>query len=376
MPGYNFAEILFVLFLAAAGLQLFWYLFVFPAMLVPARRILNTTATPVSVIVCARNEEENLRAHLPVLLQQDYPDYEVIIVDDSSDDGTELLLKQMQQKYKHLRCTRLNDDKKFKHGKKLALTVGIKAASNQLLLLTDADCCPVSDQWVRSFAQRYTQGKEIVLGYGGYERKPGLLDKIVRLDTLSVAANYLSAARIGLPYMGVGRNLSYKKELFFKNKGFASHYKMLSGDDDLFISEVAKKANCTVLVSKDSFTRSKQVDTLRDWRYQKRRHLSTSKEYRFFTKLFLAAEPVSRIAYFLLGISLFFAPLTQTMLLTAAYAAGGRQILQLAVTKLNMAKLGERNLLLYSPLFDIAQPAIYAVFFVNNYFAKGRKKWK
>ncbi len=372
----NITEIVLYVFFAAVAVQAAIYLFVYPSLLVPPKKIDNTVELPVSIIICARNEEKNLRKHLPSILNQDYPHFEVIIVDDCSDDGTVLFLKQMEAKFPRLRTTRLNPDNKFRHGKKLALTVGIKAAKHELLLMTDADCKPDSLNWLRSFVQKFSNGKSIVLGYGGYVHKKGLLDKLVRYDTMSVAITYLSAARWGMPYMGVGRNMAYSKELFFNNKGFASHYGFISGDDDLFINEVATRANTTVNLDKGSATRSVQVRSFIHWVYQKKRHLSSSQKYRSATKTYLSVEPISRLLYYVVGLAsiiLFFDTYYLDYILIAIAV---RQILQLLVFKLSMHRLGERNLLLYSPVFDAIQPIIYLIFFSNNFIAGGPKKWK
>lgn len=376
MLEINISEIVIFIFFAAAAVQTILYLFVYPALLVPPKKIENTVEMPVSVIICARNEEKNLRKHLPLILAQDYPQFEVIVVDDCSDDGTEFLLKQMEAKHPNLRSTRLNPDNKFRHGKKLALTVGIKSAKYETLMLTDADCRPDSEGWLRSFVRKFSGGKTIVLGYGGYIHKDGLLDKLVRFDTIFVAINYLSAARWGMPYMGVGRNLAYSKELFFKNKGFATHYGFISGDDDLFVNEVATKANTTLNLDEGSITRSVQVRSFIHWVYQKKRHLSSSQKYRSATKLYLGIEPLSRLLYFMSGTAALAIFYKSDMLQLILIAIGVRQLVQLVVFKLSMRRLGERNLLLYSPIFDALQPIIYLIFFSNNLFAGGPKKWK
>lgn len=372
----NITEIALYAFGIATIIQIIWHLFIYPSIIIPPKKILNTVKNPVSVIICARNEGDNLKQYLPLILKQDYPDFEVIVVDDCSEDDTEFILKRLETEYKNLRSTKLYKDPKFNHGKKLALTVGIKSAKNDVLLLTDADCYPESDQWLKSFVKRFSHGKEIVLGYGGYIPKKGFLDKLIRFDTMNVAMNYLSAARIGLPYMGVGRNLAYKKDLFFNNKGFASHYGLLSGDDDLFINEVATRKNTTVLLDKGTGTRSVQSTCFRNWIYQKRRHLTTGKRYKFGTKLFLGFEPLSRVSFFIGGIICLLAFRETIYFNYILYAIGIRQLLQLITFKLAMVRLSERNLLVYSLLFDFLQPIIYTVFISNNFIARRRKKWK
>ncbi|MBK8806227.1 MAG: hypothetical protein IPO21_06140, partial [Bacteroidales bacterium] len=256
------------------------------------------------------------------------------------------------------RYTSLVEDAKFKHGKKLALTVGIKSAKYETLLLTDADCFPASNQWLSKMVSNFVDKKEVVLGYGAYSPQKGLLDKIIRYDTLFIAMNYFSFAHAGLAYMGVGRNLAYKKSTFWKNKGFDSHYFLKSGDDDLFVNEVANKKNVALELSKESFTYSEQKASFKDWYFQKKRHSVTSKLYKLKHKLLLGMEPLTRSLLILLFIVYFVNNFTMHRHILLA-ALLFRMALQLLTVKLSMNKLNERNLLLYSPIIDFLLPIFY-----------------
>ena len=179
----------------------------------------NTEA--VSVVICAKNEYSNLKKNLPQILNQDYPDFEVILVNDASDDYTHELLEDFERKYEKLKVITIKENLNFFSGKKFALSIGIKSAKNDLLLLTDADCYPNSPNWIRHMADPFSDPEtEIVLGYGPYEKKPGILNAIIRFDTLMVAVQYFSFALKQKAFMGVGRNLAYRKSLFYKNGGF------------------------------------------------------------------------------------------------------------------------------------------------------------
>ncbi|MFW6370156.1 MAG: glycosyltransferase [Bacteroidota bacterium] len=220
-------NVVFVVFCMATLVQLF-YIFRY-YLLIPgySSEFVMGKSHPVSVIICAKNEVKNLQNNLPAILEQKYKDFEVIVVDDGSEDNTLEVLHGFKQKYKHLKFTSIAENNRFTHGKKLAITVGIKAAKNEWLLFTDADCAPASEYWISGMQQAFTDEAEIVLGYGGYRREKGLLNLIIRFDTMVIAINYLSAALARMPYMGVGRNMAYRKQLFFKNKGFANHYHLL-----------------------------------------------------------------------------------------------------------------------------------------------------
>lgn len=370
-PLYLILVLLGITFL----IQIFFYLFYFSRILFyKNQKNRKIQKDPVSVIICARNEEKNLEENLPLILTQDYPDYEVIVVNDCSEDESEFVLERFQKKYKNLKITTIKRDDKFTHNKKLALTVGIKAAKNELLLLTDADCKPESKLWVEKMQSKFYGQKELVLGYGGYESKKQILNNLIRFDTLFIALQYLTYALAGKPYMGVGRNLAYKKSLFFKNKGFAKHHQLESGDDDLFVNQVAHKKNTAVEISPESITRSKPETKLSDWFKQKKRHTTTGILYRFGAKWRLFLEMSSRFLYYILIIlSLFLFP-GFYIYIAALFII--RAILQLTIFKVTMKRLNEKNLLLPSLLYDIILPWFSIAFVISNIFTTKYNQWR
>jgi poly-beta-1,6-N-acetyl-D-glucosamine synthase len=328
---------------------------------------------PVSIVICARNEAENLEAHLPVILEQDYPDYEVIIVDDCSHDDTEDVLKRFKHIYPHLKTTTIKEDEKFIHGKKLALTIGIKATKNEWILFTDADCMPENRQWISTMQSHFTEDTQIVLGYGGYKSRNGFLNKLIRFDTFFIALQYLGFAMCRKPYMGVGRNLAYRKSLFLKNKGFASHHHLPSGDDDLFVNEVAKGKTTDVEFFPDAHTRSNPKDSFSSWSIQKKRHLSTSKYYKLSHKYLLTVEPLSRVLFWFLVIAL-------CIVSPYWYASLGiffiRLIVQQVIFYSAMKRLNEKQLLPMSIIFDVILPFINLNLYIANSFTTKKNKWK
>ncbi|MDA3821521.1 MAG: glycosyltransferase, partial [Bacteroidales bacterium] len=266
-----FSGLMFFAFL----MQMIYYLVIFsrvPRYKTPKLRKKNIG---ISVVICARNEAENLKKNLPLFLRQDYPEYEIVVVNDCSTDNTGDVLMDLIADYPQLRYTTIQADRKFTHGKKLAVTVGIKAAKYDHLLFSDADCYPVSDKWINRMSRHFSKNTELVLGIGKYEQKKGLLNIIIRYETLFTALQYMAFAIKGSAFMGVGRNMAYKKELFYRHKGFASHFKLLSGDDDLFVNEATTKSNTQIELSKDSFTISEPPFSFGEWFKQKKRHLST-----------------------------------------------------------------------------------------------------
>ena len=263
----------------------------------------NRPQPGVSVIVCAKNEEKNLRDYLQALFTQDYPEYEVIVVNDGSVDDTRTFLEYWQKRYHNLRLTFVPLGAQVTSTKKLAITLGAKAAKYDYLLLTDADCRPESTHWISEmmsgFAANGKQQKaggqtDIVLGFGAYFTKPTLLNRMIQFDTLFNGLQYLGMAAAGRPYMGVGRNLAYRKDLFFAHGGFYGLLNNKAGDDDLFVNREATAGNTAVVCTPDSLTWSVPKTTLSDWFRQKRRHLSVAPKYKFSTQLRLAFEPFTR----------------------------------------------------------------------------------
>lgn len=249
----------------------------------------------VSVIVCAHNEYDNLQDYLSVLLEQDYPCYEVIVVDDCSEDGSDLLLERWSRQYGNLYHTFVPRGARVLSNKKLALTIGIKAAHHDYLLLTDADCRPESKFWIREMMQGFAnQQTEVVLGFSPYFEKSDLLNHLIGYDTLFNGLQYMGMARAGKPYMGVGRNLAYKRKTFFSVGGFKGLLGNRAGDDDLFVNRIANAANTVVVNNPNSIVWSVPKTTWREWFHQKRRHLSVSPQYRTQSKIQVTLEPLSR----------------------------------------------------------------------------------
>ncbi|QHL87476.1 glycosyltransferase [Nibribacter ruber] len=235
---------------------------------------------PLSILVCAHNEEENLRELLPLLLEQEYPQpWEIIIIDDRSWDDTSLLLKQYQQEYPRLRIVTAKETPSQMSPKKYGLFLGIKAAEHEHLLFTDADCRPVSNTWAQTMASGFLENKDIVLGYSPYIRIYGFLNQLVRFETFLTAMQYLSFAKRGQAYMGVGRNLAYTKSTFFRNKGFSAHIKSLGGDDDLFVQAAAKHSRVQIVIEEEAHTQSAPETRWRKWWRQKKRHMAAGKQY-------------------------------------------------------------------------------------------------
>jgi len=302
----DFTSILFLFFCLMVLIQL-WYVLLYPLRLaIHKKKQVSSDLPPVSVIVCARNEEDNLFKNLPSVLTQDYPKFEVIVVNDMSVDESKHIIRAYQEKYPQLRIIELEKNKHRKFGKKMPLTIGIKGAKYEHLVMIDADCYPAGNQWLKTIVRNYTEGKEIVIGIGPYETEKGFLNKLIRFDTTTIASTYLSFACAGKPYMAVGRNMSYTRKRFFEVDGFKSHYHIQSGDDDLFMRDAATKKNVAIEISPESFVFSHPKQSWAEWIKQKQRHFTTAPRYRLINKLLLGIFPASMIMMLLSSVILLF----------------------------------------------------------------------
>lgn len=332
----------------------------------------DTKKLPISVIIAARNEADNIQEFLDSILTQEYPNYEVIVINDCSYDNSSDVLKGFMVRYKHLKVVELEEDDKYKHGKKFALTLGIKAAAHEHLLFTDADCMPVSKNWITLMQAGFTEGKEIVIGHSPYLKEKGFLNAFSRFETFYTAFQYISFAMRKNPYMGVGRNMAYTKSLFFKGKGFAAHMHLLSGDDDLFIKQNATSNNVGVVIHPDSFVMSPAKHSWSSYFIQKLRHLGVGKEYKKSHKFSLSMISSSALFLYItialafifripLEISLGFL-VARTLLLGVFYYPA-------------MRKLGIKEMYPFYVIFDFLYFLIIPIWSVLALFTK-QKRWK
>ncbi|MGI9192026.1 MAG: glycosyltransferase [Chitinophagaceae bacterium] len=381
MPYIPVSHVLLICFWSFTLILLFYYLFFF--LRLALRRSRTETAPdaqqrqPISLIICAFNEEANLTKNLPLWLNQDYhrngqPAFEVLVINDNSEDDTFYLLNRLCEEYAHLRVVHLTQEAKHIPGKKFPLSIGIKSAYYEHCLLTDADCTPDSNQWLARMAAGFSSKKQIVLGYSPYKRHKGWLNKRIRFETIHTAMQYLSYAMAGLPYMGVGRNLAYTRSLFFNNKGFSSHNHIASGDDDLFINQVANAGNTTIRIHPETFMRSEPKTNAEYWYIQKARHLSTGKHYRFKHKFLLGLYAMSHFFFWACFIALLFFPTTYLFVLPVW---GGRFLLHLILFRACFRKLDGADLVPLIPVFDIYY-LFYNIRHLGTIFFKTPKHWK
>jgi len=372
MLPINWGEISFYLLIAVTTIQVFYYIFFFSRVaFFKQKEKKQTQEHPVSVIICARDEDDNLARNLPGVLVQKYSSSsEVVVINDNSVDDSKYILQELKKTFKSLHIVELTQEAKLISGKKYPLSIGIREAKYEMLLLTDADCVPSSEHWIQKMQDAYDEDIEIVLGYGGYHKKKGLLNKLIRFETFHTALQYLSYALAGMPYMGVGRNLSYKKGLFIRNKGFSFINHIPSGDDDLFINKVATKKNTAVVIDAGAITRSIPKKTWGAWLKQKSRHYTTAKFYKPKHKFLLGLYFSTQFIYY----PLLWASLLLYNWQLAVVIFGTRFLLQAFIFFKTMKKLDEKDLWPWFIFLDMWM-FFYYIIFAPALWKRPRKNW-
>lgn len=359
---------IFYFFIVVFVVQLSYYLGVFGRFSFAKPQKITAKNIPVSVIVCAKNEEENIKNFIPLLAEQNYPDFEIVLIDNASSDETLEIFEQLEKQYSNIRLVKVKNNEAFWGNKKYALTLGIKAAKKEYLLFTDADCYPTSKDWIAAMTSPFSKNRTIVLGYAGYEKiRRSFLNKIIRFETVLTAIQYFSWAKVGCPYMGVGRNLAYKKDEFFNVNGFIEHIQVRSGHDDLFINQAAHKDNITISYSPNSFTYSKPKKSYKEWFVQKRSHVATANYYKLLDKIQLSVFFASQLSFFLLLIPLLafhFQWIAVLAMLVTRYT------IVWIVVAFSAEKLKENDIKIWFPVLEIVLIFTQINIFIANLFSK------
>lgn len=323
---------------------------------------------PVSVIIAAKNEAENLALHLPYILTQEYPEFEVIIAVNNTTDTTIQVLEHLQQEYSHLKWIEINTVPEKFSPKKYALAQAIQRAKYEYLLFTDADCVPNSNTWIKIMMSSFANPKiEMVLGYSPYKRENTILNSFIQYETIFTAIQYLGLAQLGIPYMGVGRNIAYKKSLFQKYT-FNTHKHILSGDDDLFVNQTANKTNIAIQITEKAWVYSIPKKTWQSWYRQKSRHISTGKYYKIYHLIILGILS-------LLNFILPFLPFLYFLIQEKIYIFA----IPLVFVYFYTTVLFSRYCIRIRPIHFILLPFLYsvyqAVFSIKGIFSKKHKTW-
>lgn len=346
----NIANIVFIVFSITLLIQLIYFFYFFIRIRSKKKNEKNLNKKPISVIIAARNEEQNLMQFLPKIFEQNYPEFEIIVVNDRSWDESIDVLQAFAQKHENLHVVEISDKGVDGFKKKMAITLGIKAAKHDRLVFIDADCYPSSKNWLNELSQSFHAGKTIILGASPYLKEKGFVNKLIRFDAAAIAIQYLSFAKAGIPYMGVGRNLSYTQEIYDSVRGFKSHYHIPSGDDDLFVNEAATQKNTEVVFNEDALTFTIPKKSFHDWWYQKKRHLTTGKLYKIKHKLLIGGYPLSLLFMY---ITLIILLVIHNLWYIALSAMAFRILLQMFIFSRPLKIMGSKDLLIITPIMEI-----------------------
>ena len=364
-------QVIFTVFVIVFFIQLGYYFGIFSFFIFDSKKPLDVSEEiPVSIIIAAKNEASNLTENLAFLAIQEYKNFEIILVNDHSKDATLSVMQRFKETHPKLIIKIIDLKNNSKGNKKNALSKAIAQASHPNLLFTDADCKPKSKYWITLMAAHF-QSKEIVLGYGAYQKiKNSWLNKIIRFETLITAIQYFSYAKIGIPYMGVGRNLAYKKKLFIDNNGFETHKNILSGDDDLFINSVATKENTAICYDKKAHTISKVNTDFKKWLQQKKRHITTAGSYQFKHQLLLGLYYVSNVLFWVLSFVLLV--VSPNVILVFLFLL--KLVIQYFYFYKASKKLDEKDLIIFTPILELFLIGIQMYLFISNILIKP-KTW-
>ena len=371
----NFSFFLFIFFCANVFIHIVFILFFFLRLLFfkikhPKTEIISQLP-PISIIIAARNESDNLFNNLPFILEQDYPEFEVIVVNHQSIDESYHILNAYKMKYPNLKVVEIERSKHIRIGKKLPITLGVKSAKYEHLLLTDADCKPNTSKWILQMATSFVYQKDLILGFSPYSSQQTFLNKIIRFDTAFIALNYFSFALSRIPYMGVGRNLAYTKTLFKSVNGFKSHYAISSGDDDLFVQEVANTADIGIVIHEDAHVITEPKSTFSDWVLQKTRHFTTTTKYSVIKKMLLGIYPTTLILVLISFVYLIF-DLDYSIIILAILVF--LILLKWLVLGLCFKKLRQNELIKWIPILDLVYTFLMPLIFYTSDFKSD--KWK
>ncbi|WP_026777388.1 glycosyltransferase [Polaribacter sp. Hel_I_88] len=358
--------VVFYVFVAFTGIQILYYLIFSSFLFKQKKKANNTEKVPVSLIVFAKNSATNLQQNLPNYLAQDYPEFEIVLIDNASSDDTEDVIESFVAKHKNIKVVSVENNEAFWNNKKYALTLGIKAAKYDHLLFSNINSSPINEHWVTEMSKKFTLKKTIILGYEKYKKENSIKNLFIRFHRLLKAIQCFAFAKQGSPFMAFGNNLAYKKTEFFKVNGFIKHIKIKFAEDDLFIKDAATKENISYAISKNSFVETDAPKSFNDW-FQEQRLLSSIEEhFKFKNQFFLNLFFISKLLFYVLGAILFFLYPWQIILGIVL----GYFLVQYIIIGLSAKKLQEPQIIFFLPLLEISLLLIQISIFIANLISK------
>lgn len=362
--------ILLMAFLAVLVIQLayHWFFFSRLAFFRPAAQ--SPEKPPVSVIIVVHNQYQLIRQNLPELLGQDYPDFEVLVVDDTSDDGSDEVLEKLAETFSNLRVVKLTQSLNWFKGRKFPLSLGIKSASHEFLLLTDIRFRPEGKNWISQMVAAYTFDTAIALGYATFNTT-SKINKWLRFMAFYDGMFYLSMALSGMPFKGIGPNLSYRKSLFYRHKGFSSHYVINAGDDELFVNKAATRKNTEIRISAGSQVKCSKPMTFIQWLENEKTRLAIRRFFKPGHRMMISLFSATTLLFYALFAALLIVHVQLPVVIGIFLI---RLLSQLVIFGLIQKKLSEKKLLWVTPIFDLALSLIDLAIWLRLLFTK-KSKW-
>ena len=334
-------------------------------------------ADPISIVVVIKDETDYIDNTLPLLLSQEYDnDYEVVVVNDTPDlEQTIDSLKELEERYDNLYVTTIKKDRSFKHTHKLALTIGIKAAKFDNILITEPKSAPISNEWLNYMAYGFTNKKSLVTGYPCISHTPGFTNRFAR--TVNIVSSLLSLSRAlgGKPYKLSGCNMGYNAELFFNSKGFNRYLRLNSGENDLFIQQIRKSADTNVILNPKAVT---VINTegwnFRNWYNCRKFETYTFRYYPASVKFYIRTETYGKLFFWLSTLTLL---ILQTPIFWIAAAA--LILIKIVTIVLTLKKLssrtGEKIPYITYLLYDIFAPFDQLILSLSRNISPSKDLW-
>ncbi|MBC9796096.1 glycosyltransferase [Sinomicrobium weinanense] len=363
--------ILLSLFIGSIGILVIYYV-LFGKLAFARTSAPPENLAPVSVIVRTKNNAELLRQTITSILAQDYPVFQLVLINDASSDHTLDVIEEFAGRYSNIKTVNVISNEAFWGKKKYALTLGIKAAKYNLLVFIEDNYIPVSDHWLREMSRNFRGKKTLVLGYSAVKRvKNVFFNALIRYDNWLRAVKYLSFAHAGLPYSGLGKNLAYHKSAFYEVNGFIGHMDMKNGEDELFVNEVSTAKNTTISLSKYARTRSVTTPSYREWIQQKREGFYVFRNFKLGQRVLLNLFYIAQLLFWLLPLPLIFLarnPVTVLALFLFKW------VVQFVVMAKLARKLGEKGFIWLLPLHEFALISVQFYIFITSF--RKSTRWK
>ncbi|MDR1951314.1 MAG: glycosyltransferase [Bacteroidales bacterium] len=339
---------------------------------------------PISVVIATRNEHDQVRHNLPFFLDQNYANFEVVVVIDDSDKDLVYIMNEFEKQYSNLKVVSFEWARNFFVSRKFAESVGIKSATHERILLSNITTRPASPDWIAQMSRTLSGNKKIVIGYHTLASKTSLAHAFIRFDTFFYTLRYLRATISGHPFTADSKNLAFDRSLFYDTKGVARFYNVNTGDEDMFVNKAATEVNTTIEIHPNAFVKGQQLTTFSEWFAMKVRHRVLIREFKTINRLGLGIHDLFMSLFYIVSFTIlgcFFLPETNPfdMPLEFLMIAGGifmlKTLIQWIVFKRMMARFKEQGFLLLIPVFDLMKLILLPVLLLIGLFTK-RITWK